>query len=106
MLLLCLNNHSFFVSHICNLLYKSEDVCLCVCVCVRLYDHYRNPNGKMYGHMLLARINEVEQMERMLGKSERIHQNYQRKIETGRGSHIDVGQIESGEAKWRGGASL
>ena len=55
-----------------------------------------------------TRVNEVAQMRRMLGKAERdkTHQNYQREIETGRGIHIDVGQIELGWAKWmRGGAS-
>ena len=36
----CYNNTQNFY-----LLYKSEDICVSVCVCVRLYDHYRNPNG-------------------------------------------------------------
>ena len=48
-------------------------------------------------------------MGKMLGKSERVrtHQNRQKKIKTGRGSHIDVGQVESSWAEWmRGGASL
>ena len=43
-----------------------------------------------------------------MGKSERdrAHQSC-RKIETGRGSHIDMAKIETGWAKWmRGGASL
>ena len=56
-----------------------------------------------------VRVNEVEQMARMLGKSkwDKTHVNCQRKIESGRGSHIDVGQVESGWAKGRrGGASL
>ena len=55
-----------------------------------------------------AWLNEVEQIGKMLGKSEwdRTYRNWQ-KIETGRGSLIDVGQVELSLAKWmRGGASL